>query len=227
MMQLLLALPRETREHHYPPVMPVFSELSNDWGDMSAGSRGGSSRAVFTQEFGQIYKGGREPTPTLPKPQRRPGAAALSSWRTPPRFPHRVLQPMPRTGRDRALLLCSHQQPQPGSSPALPPRLCSGEIRSFPQSHNFAGSPSFSLPAGFLLQTPRVSCSRWGRGGTPVLGASQAKLCLQRGGGGGGGWALSPQRLPGSMSCPGQTPSPSLDGNEGANSGVPGEEGEI
>lgn len=63
--------------------------------------------------------------------------------------------------------LCSSaatSSPGPGSSPPLPARLCSGGIRSFPRSWNFAGSPSLPLPAGFLLQTPRVSCSQLAKG---------------------------------------------------------------
>lgn len=146
------------------PRIPDFSGLRNDLGDRSAQSRtgnsrtgnsrtGGSSRAVFTPDFEQIYS--QEPTP-IPLQSRGCSPAALSAWKTPifPAFPCSVMSFPCRTGRARALLLCS---PRLGSSPAVPPR-------ALPWQHPQLSLGRFLLPTGILLQTPRVSCSQLEKG---------------------------------------------------------------
>lgn len=90
-------------------------------------------------------------------------------------------------------------------------------------------SPPLSSQQDFCSKSSGFPAPGWGRGGTPGLGALQARLCLQ-----GGGRALStqPQDLPGSVSRfgarrEGQTLSSSLEVNEEADFGVPHQEGGI
>lgn len=218
--------------------IPQCSQFSLTSGMLTAVSRerGGGSRAVFIQEFGQIHSGGRQGADAdparIPAPPRGcSSAAALSSWKTQSFPSHPILSDAVSRAEGRAgragTGLCSSAAPGLAAVPHGHPCSALATSGAFPGARTLQAPPPFPSQQDFCSKRPGFPVPSWGRGGTPGLGASQAKLCPQRGGGGGGGRAPSPQSLPGSMSCSGPTPSSSPDGNEGAGSGVPSQQGGI
>lgn len=220
--------------------IPQCSQFSLTSGMLTAVSRerGGGSRAVFIQEFGQIHSGGRQGADAdparIPAPPRGcSSAAALSSWKTQSFPAHPILSDAVSRAEGRAgragTGLCSSAAPGLAAvlqSPTGTPALLWPHPEPSPEPELCGLPPPFPSQQDFCSKRPGFPVPSWGRGGTPGLGASQAKLCPQRGGGG-GGRAPSPQSLPGSMSCSGPTPSSSPDGNEGAGSGLPSQQGGI